>query len=146
MTTYTILIAREPVSLQSSAANKRVYKDDLIAYVQEHIPVRELIGERMYARIVYFHRGRTRTDVDNVIKPTLDAFERLLYQNDRQVVKCVSEKVDIVREDFVIVGDALPGDVYEQLLRMLGDEANPHVLYIEVGTLGLREIVFGVVH
>jgi len=44
------------------------------------------------ARIVYFFPEQTSVDVDNIIKPILDALEGLVYENDRVVFEVLCRK------------------------------------------------------
>jgi hypothetical protein len=45
--------------------------------------------------IFYFYSQPTRTDVDNLIKPVLDALNQLVYLDDRQVMNILAVKRDI---------------------------------------------------
>ncbi len=40
-------------------------------------------------------------DIDNIIKPILDALNKLVYEDDEQVYRVVSEKADLSRGVFV---------------------------------------------
>jgi len=96
----------------------------------------------LYARIIWFYKGRYEGDVDNIIKPILDAIRGIVYQDDRLVVKCASERFDKTR-DITIPQVNISDNLYEEMLLMIADDAIQHSIYIEIGVATSREVVFG---
>ncbi|MBV9786926.1 MAG: RusA family crossover junction endodeoxyribonuclease [Chloroflexi bacterium] len=137
---FTMLFAERPRSLQ--AKHKQGYQARLQGQARTSMPANQLLDGEVYARITWFHSEKTQSDIDNIVKPILDALNGVVYADDRQIVKCLSERVDTTR-DFALSAPPGPADVYQELIGLLSNEQIKHILYIEIGQLSSRRIVFG---
>lgn len=97
----------------------------------------------LYARIVWFHRGPTNQDVDNIAKNILDALKGVCYLDDSQITACYIRRARI---DLEMVELSLPDPLtiaITELLRILDDDAARHALYIEIGPVRDDTVYFG---
>lgn len=46
-----------------------------------------------YFLMTYFYKGRLGRDIDNILKHTIDAFIKIMYNDDRSVKLCLSQAV-----------------------------------------------------
>ncbi len=51
-------------------------------------------GERIAVTLYYLPRGPMRGDIDNIVKPVLDALSRHIYLDDSQVERVVVQKFE----------------------------------------------------
>lgn len=137
---FAMLFTERPRSLQ--AKHKQGYQARLQGQARTFMSINQLFDGEIYARITWFHGEKTQSDVDNIVKPILDALNGVVYADDRQVVKCLSERVDTTK-DFALSASPDFADVYQELITLLGNEQIKHILYIEIGQLSSRRIVFG---
>lgn len=141
--TFAMIVSRRPVSGQTkSPKSKENYKAEIRNHAREAFTFEELLSGELYARIIWFYKGRIEGDVDNIIKPILDAIRGIVYRDDNIVVKCVSEKFDKTR-DLVISPINISDDLYQDLLFAIADDSTNHNLYIEVGQIAPRTVTFG---
>jgi len=139
---FAMIIPRKPISSQSkSARNRENYKLFIASQARDMFSATPFTGD-LYARIIWFYKGRYEGDVDNIIKPILDAIRGIVYQDDRLVVKCASERFDKTR-DITIPQVNISDNLYEEMLLMIADDAIQHSIYIEIGVATSREVVFG---
>lgn len=132
-----MLFVERPRSLQ--AEHKQGYQARLQEQARTSMATNQLLAGELYARIAWFHSEKTKTDIDNIVKSILDALNGVVYADDYQIVKCLSERVDTTK-DFALSASA---EVYQELVALLGNEQIKHIVYIEVGQLSSRRIVFG---
>ncbi len=52
----------------------------------------------MAVTLYYFPDGAMQGDIDNIVKPILDAMSRHIYLDDRQVERLVVQKFELVRD------------------------------------------------
>lgn len=90
-----IVLFRKPISLQGSANGKHKWQSD----IRQEIRLRE--PEGCYAHegdlaisIYYFTSERIPGDIDNIVKPILDAMSRQVYIDDRQIVSLQVHKYE----------------------------------------------------
>ncbi|MDH2312286.1 RusA family crossover junction endodeoxyribonuclease [Methylobacterium brachiatum] len=83
-----------PVSLQAKRArSKEAWKEKVRAASREVLPDGHFATERPVAVTLYDFTAVPRTgDIDNILKPTLDALIRHVYLNDGQVERIVAQK------------------------------------------------------
>ena len=98
----------------------------------------------LYAKVVYFHRGRSTLDADNLSKPVLDALKGVVYTDDSQIVLRVAAKVALEVDTYEIRATAAIMTEYQQLIGLLATEE--YVLYIEVGDLDAVRLSVGALH
>lgn len=82
----TVLIGMKPRILLSKAA--RTYRDDVLARCRA-VGVRRLAGPVEIT--IAWHRDRKAGDLDNRIKPLLDALKGVAFDDDRMVYRLVAE-------------------------------------------------------
>ncbi|MEL6064910.1 MULTISPECIES: RusA family crossover junction endodeoxyribonuclease [unclassified Methylobacterium] len=83
-----------PVSLQAKRArSKEAWKAKVRAASDAVLPEGHFATERPVAVTLYYFTALPRTgDIDNILKPTLDALIRHVYLNDGQVERVVAQK------------------------------------------------------
>jgi crossover junction endodeoxyribonuclease RusA len=100
------IVEGTPVSLQSH--NRKI----LQAWKQKvRIAAQPLWGNtapvtfRVQVTLTYFYRAEA-TDVDNIIKPILDALNDLVYKDDKQVTDIYARKRDL-RVNFMVKNSSI---------------------------------------
>lgn len=137
--TFAMVVAVKPKSHQSGGKNAR-YKAQLVASARVH-GARVLSGP-LYARIIWFQLKTTPGDVDNVTKPILDALRDVVYHDDDQIVRRLTEKAVTSSRSFSMTPSEAPTDTAQsELETLVGTEQ--HVLYVEVGPVTDSRIAFG---
>ncbi len=137
--TFAMVLKRRPVSLRAGG------RSDYVSEVRERArlaaPPRPFAHERIYVRIVWFHQVPTQGDLDNIVKPILDALEHVVYENDRLVCECLAVRVD-ASSTYEMSDSPVRDDAYASLVDAL-DQESGHVVYIEVGEAGPQRVRFG---
>lgn len=125
------LVHGTPVSLQSKrAVAKEAWKDRVRAASTTRLPDSHFAsGEHIAIILYYFPNEPMQGDLDNILKPILDALKRHVYIDDRQVERILVQKFEPDR--LHPVGRLTP--TLEQAL-----EADRPVLYVRI-TNDLRE-------
>ena len=102
-----------------------------------------LLTGLLYVRIIWFQRERTDGDVDNMAKWILDSLKGVVFLDDDDIVRCLTQKtVASATGAYLYNQDLIPtGSVRSGLPILLGQE--PHVLYIEVDTVADPTVSFG---
>jgi len=90
---YILVVAERP-----RTAHPSKYRQAVTEQARRKIPT-PIIQNDIEVEIVYGTRVRrgTRADIDNVIKPTLDALEKVAYKDDSQVRSVTSMLVDTTK-------------------------------------------------
>lgn len=141
---FAFVTAERPKSLQSQ--RKQDYQERLRQQARRHMVTQQRLVGDLYAYVVWFHSQKADGDVDNILKPILDALNGVVYEDDHQIVKCVAERINITRRYTLnTFPTTLNAEVFEDLLQHLGDEQTAHILYIEVGNIGMRFVTFGMI-
>lgn len=138
---FAILLPEKPRSLQGDPAKRQRYKDRIATLAREIFGAAPPLEGELYARIIWFYSGKAQGDIDNMVKPILDALKEIVYRDDGAVVKCVSEKID--KNNAIISSSNITPSLYATLLSMMARDDIPHFIYIEIGSLPNRQIVFG---
>jgi crossover junction endodeoxyribonuclease RusA len=114
-----------PVSLQAKRAEAReAWKDRVRAASYTALPEGHFAAEGPIAiTLFYFPDGEMQGDVDNIVKPILDALCRHIYIDDHQIERIVVQKFEPGR----LFQFRQPSDV---LSEALGSE--PPFLYIRL--------------
>lgn len=138
LVTFAVVIARRPVSGQKGPNHS--YKKAIREAAQGRIG-RPFTAGSLYARIVWLHRPRREQDVDNILKPILDALKGVVYDDDKRVTQCLAAAID--RSAEVVLSDSRVSDRgYDELVAAIAEDEN-HILYIEVGEVMGNRVVFG---
>ncbi len=83
------------VSLQASGKTKAAWKETIKAAGEVVIPGGSwALTDRVAVTIFYFPEGEMTGDVDNIVKPILDAMAKFIYVDDRQVERIVAQKFE----------------------------------------------------
>lgn len=84
-----------PISQQAKGASKQRWKDKVLAAAQAVWPTgNPPINTPVFVRITYYFEG-ARLDVDNMVKPMLDALNGLAYPDDNLVCDSTARARDI---------------------------------------------------
>jgi len=100
-----------------------------------------LLQGDLYTRIAWFHNVPTTQDVDNIIKPILDALKGVVYEDDRLVSQCLATRVNAA-EEYTISDRHISREIHEQLLDLLAEDCD-HILHVEVGPVSEQRVTFG---
>lgn len=110
-------VAGVPVSLQAKRPESREqWKDRVRAASSFGLPKPHLAtSDPLAVTIFYFPPEAMQGDVDNIVKPILDALNRHLYCDDRQIERVVVQKFEPQRlvefvEPSPVLQDALAAD------------------------------------
>lgn len=123
-------ITGRPKSSQSSRRDKYQAKirDKAIEVLGEDYIIPDA---RFYVRIIWSHSIPVQGDIDNIIKPILDSMNGVVFTDDRDVIRVMSQRVDI-RGGYTL---SLPTDTAlskgaEEYLELATTNS---FIYIEVG-------------
>jgi hypothetical protein len=84
------------ISLQNSTpATRRRWKETVKQASLPHLPEGHFATSRAFAVTLYYMPpGLMQGDVDNIVKLVIDALERHIYINDRQIQRVVVQKFE----------------------------------------------------
>ena len=90
-----LVVEAVPLSQGASADSLGAWRDQLRLAATSALPEGHWTTEEPVAITVYcFPGGRMRSDLDNILKPIIDAFSKLIYVDDRQVERIVAQKFE----------------------------------------------------
>ncbi len=82
-----------PVSLQGSGRSKDLWKLDIVSECRNHVPSHKFLREDSLCITIYdFPESEPQGDIDNIIKPILDALNSKVYLDDKQVKRVVAQR------------------------------------------------------
>lgn len=88
-----------PATVQSSSENRKLWKAEVTESAKSAKPKNTHSipwGRQVKAKIWYYFVGDPPdSDIDNIIKPIIDACNRVVYQDDRFVKEVCSHRVSI---------------------------------------------------
>jgi hypothetical protein len=83
------------ISQQASARSRAAWKQTVRAAGALVVPAGSwALTERVAVTIYYFPESRMVGDIDNIVKPILDAMSRFIYVDDVQVERVVVQKFE----------------------------------------------------
>jgi Holliday junction resolvase RusA-like endonuclease len=128
------LVKGTPVSLQAKRPESREeWKERVRTASTSVIPQPHFAsGDRMSVTLYYLPKEPMQGDVDNIVKPVLDALSRHIFINDRQVERVLVQKF----EPGNVFGFAQPSETFAEAL----DGAKP-VLYVRVSNDPFEDLV-----
>ncbi len=138
--TFAMAVAAKPVSSGGKRKHSRWYDQQL----QEaaHARGARLLSGPLYVRIVWFQSRWERGDVDNIAKRVLDALKGIVFQDDDEIVWCLTQKTLTSDRSFAIDASEAPSDTtLSEIEALIGSEQ--HVLYIEIGPITNLTISLG---
>ena len=92
---FEFVIEGTPVSLQASGRSREAWKTRVKGASLDKLPDQHVVYDGSVAvEIFYFPSSEMVGDIDNIVKPILDALCRHVYFDDRQVVRVVVQKFE----------------------------------------------------
>lgn len=90
---FEFVVQGVPRSLQAKPPGRRAWMNKVAAAAQETWPAnRPPMDEELSVAIIYYHAGDADVDVDNIIKPILDALVNVAYVDDKLVSQVTSRR------------------------------------------------------
>ena len=136
---FAIALPRTPKSLQADGVQK--YKEAIRQAAVARIATGPTDKDWLYVRIIRFAWKKGGPDIDNIIKPLLDALKGVAYRDDKQILQCLSTRIDL-RKPYSVASDNIPSNLYQELTDRINARQSD-VLYVEVGTCNSQRAVFG---
>lgn len=92
---FEFCVKGPPISLQGSSASRSKWKLRVRDAAVAQWPAGQLpYDQSLRVTIVYYYEGDA-LDVDNMVKPILDALNDVIYVDDAQVTDCIAAKRNI---------------------------------------------------
>ena len=83
------------ISLQASAKSRATWKETVKVAGSEVVPPGTwALTDPLVVTIYYFPEGEMPGDIDNIVKPILDAMCKFIYVDDQQVERVVVQKFE----------------------------------------------------
>lgn len=83
------------ISLQASGSTRAAWKQRIRAAGDLVVPGGSwALTDRIAVTIYYFPEGEMTGDIDNIVKPILDAMTQFIYVDDQQVERVVVQKFE----------------------------------------------------
>lgn len=107
------VIAATPLSLQASAPSRKRWGSRVAEAARAVLPEWVWLEEAAIAvTIFYFPPAAMRGDIDNIVKPILDALRRVAYRDDQQVDRVWVQKFEpgslfVFRDPSPVLAEAL---------------------------------------
>jgi Holliday junction resolvase RusA-like endonuclease len=139
-TTFAMVLAVKPISANAKPQQSRWYTQLLQEAARARRP--EVMFGPLYARIIWFQGQPTTGDVDNIAKRILDALKGIVFDDDGEIVRCLTEKTVTSSPSFLMTPSEAPTEAAQAELETLVGTAQ-HVLYVEVGPVPDLRISFG---
>ena len=93
-----------PISLQASGLSRETWKKSVRAAGETVVPLGSwALTDPLAVTIYYFPEGEMVGDIDNIIKPILDAMMPFIYVDDGQIERVVVQKFEPDRK-FIFSG------------------------------------------
>lgn len=90
------VISGTPLSLQSSSDSRQHWKNLIKEASYAGLPEQHILYDGgVSVSILHFPAAAMVADIDNIVKPILDAFSRHIYSDDRQVVRVLAQKIEV---------------------------------------------------
>jgi hypothetical protein len=138
---FVLVLPFRPASAQGGGKAK--YQARLKHEITRAFGGREQLRGDLYVRITHLHRVKTRrADVDNIVKPILDAMKGTVFVDDAAVRQCITESI-YLPDGFTVADNNRPSPGFDALANLLTAEDPPHFMYVEVGTAPGQRIAFG---
>jgi hypothetical protein len=133
-------LAVKPISANAKRHDSRWYTELLQTTARAHTS--QMLDGPLYVRIIWFQSRFAAGDVDNLAKRILDALKGIVFQDDGDIVRYLTQKAVTSSHSFLMVPSEAPTEVAQaELDTLVGNEE--HVLYIEVGPVTNSRISFG---
>jgi len=97
----------------------------------------------LYSKVIYIHLRDTDLDVDNMSKPIIDAFNGIMYTDDKIIKHMVCSKISFNEFEFYNLNlKGLPAEVIDRFDTYL-EEKSEHILYYEIGVFSESMVFIG---
>ena len=103
MTPVEFVVVGTPKSLQSKSAAKSAWKARVTAAATAALPTPHLLITSVSRVIVGFFYVTTDLDLNNILKPILDAMNTVVFLDDDQVIDIIAFKRDL-STPYVVTG------------------------------------------
>lgn len=138
---FSIVLSRTPKSANAEGRFLVNYQQRIADDANARYKSAAVVSDRLYIRIVWFTRKKGGPDVDNIIKPIVDALKGIIYKDDALISQCLSVRIDL-EKPYKVSNDSISDDKYQELVDTINSECND-VLYIEIGSAMPQQAVFG---
>ena len=126
------LVFGTPLSLQASGKSKKVWKANVKGASLEVIETPHFASKnQMSVTLFYFPRADAEGDIDNIVKPILDALGKHIYIDDRQIERVLAQRFD---PDNIFAFNSPSARLVEALV-----SARP-VLYVKISDKPFEEL------
>jgi crossover junction endodeoxyribonuclease RusA len=93
---FEFVVRGVPLSLQASVHSRQRWSNFVRAAASTRLPTDHLAAEGdLSVTIIFFSLGPSMIDTDNMAKPILDALNRYIWIDDRQVLQLICRKSDL---------------------------------------------------
>lgn len=102
MESFEFIVEGPAISLRAKKANAKRYQrwlKSVRAAARRHWARNKAVAGQAIEVTITNYYTLSPPDVDNIIKPILDALETVVYINDQQVHRVISEKFDLSQTD-----------------------------------------------
>jgi crossover junction endodeoxyribonuclease RusA len=130
------IVSGTPISSGASGQSRTRWKEAVSAASASVVPSKHaLVADSVRVTIVYFY-VRTDLDLDNILKPILDALNEVIYVDDSQVANIVAAKRD--RTETLFLEGASP-----VIMQQLAATANApqDFVYVAVELVNLTTLI-----
>ena len=141
---FQALYTDEPVSVNANnTKRKEEYQKNILELfsgrysgeLSSGCPIR---NKKCYFLMMYFYKGRKLRDIDNILKYTIDALRKKIYNDDRFIEFCLSESISCDNSIECIDMTSMDKAIVEQLYDFIHgeyDKDHTSVTYIECGLM-----------
>lgn len=153
---FQALYTDEPVSVNgNNPKRKEEYQKNILELFSSRYPDELSSGcpiknKKCYFLMIYFYKGRKQRDIDNILKYTIDALRKKIYNDDKLIEFCLSESIscdkDFASIDMTSMDTGIAGQLYDFISEEY-DREHTSVTYIECGlmndnfyNIGLEEL------
>jgi crossover junction endodeoxyribonuclease RusA len=136
---FVLILDERPLSQQ--ARFKSQYQQRVQIAAKKAFDGQPVFPGDVYVRITYCQSGPPRQDIDNIIKPLLDALKGVIFADDVFVRQCTAERIFLDRS--FTISDRFRSDEGFRDLSELLDQGVADILFIEVGTAPAQHMTFG---
>lgn len=93
---FEFIVVGVPVSANARGWAKEMWKGQVQDAAMPRWEPNSPITDELQATLIYFFKNGS-VDVDNMIKPTLDALNGMIYADDAQVSQVLARKSELIR-------------------------------------------------
>lgn len=146
METIFFITNRCPLSYNSK--NRSRYQDilrtDFSNFISQYPSIP--LNASLYSKIIYIYKPRRNNeilDVDNLSKLIVDAFNNIIYKDDKIIEHRICSKIKRENLDMIKINiNNLPEKIFEKWEEYIESDCE-HILYFEVGEFKNEMVKFG---